>query len=160
MFADFFFFFGQYSAKIATISVLFLSAVGKSVPLLLMVMCNVLSLGWPIMLGLTGIPAAIQLLLLPFFPESPRYMLIQKGDEKTAKKGIEGVILVSHVRAHKENVRFTAGCAPTMNSSRLQRFYDGVGLALSSLFFMLQHLDTQLVCSLLHLKVFPYYSEF
>jgi len=101
-----------------------------------MVMCNVLSLGWPIMLGLTGIPAAIQLLLLPFFPESPRYMLIQKGDEKTARKGTEGVILVSHVKAHKENVRFMAACAPTLKSSRLQRFYDGVGLALSSLILM------------------------
>lgn len=41
------------------------------------------------MLGLTGIPAAIELILLPFFPESPRYMLIQKGDEKTAKQGKE-----------------------------------------------------------------------
>lgn len=41
------------------------------------------------MLGLTGIPAAIELILLPFFPESPRYMLIQRGDEKTAKKGKE-----------------------------------------------------------------------
>lgn len=82
----------------------------------------VLSLGWPIMLSFTGIPAAIQLMLLPFFPESPRYMLIQKGDEKTARKGTEGVILVFRVRAHKENVRFTVGCSPTMNSSRLQGF--------------------------------------
>lgn len=39
------------------------------------------------MLGLTGIPAVIELLLLPFFPESPRYLLIQKGDEKNSKKG-------------------------------------------------------------------------
>lgn len=39
------------------------------------------------MLGLTGIPALVELLLLPLFPESPRYMLIQKGDEQTAKKG-------------------------------------------------------------------------
>lgn len=45
--------------------------------------------GWPIMLSFTGIPAAIELLLLPFFPESPRYMLIQKGDEKTARKGLQ-----------------------------------------------------------------------
>ncbi|KAK2885622.1 hypothetical protein QQF64_020961 [Cirrhinus molitorella] len=45
--------------------------------------------GWPIMLGLTAIPAVIQLLLLPFFPESPRYMLIQKGDEKNARKGLQ-----------------------------------------------------------------------
>ncbi|XP_051806041.1 solute carrier family 2, facilitated glucose transporter member 1a isoform X2 [Acanthochromis polyacanthus] len=47
------------------------------------------STGWTIMLGLTGIPAVIELLLLPFFPESPRYMLIQKGDEKTAKKALQ-----------------------------------------------------------------------
>lgn len=39
------------------------------------------------MLGLTGIPAVIELVFLPFFPESPRYMLIQKGDEKNSRKG-------------------------------------------------------------------------
>uniref|UniRef100_A0A671PLS8 Solute carrier family 2, facilitated glucose transporter member 5 n=1 Tax=Sinocyclocheilus anshuiensis TaxID=1608454 RepID=A0A671PLS8_9TELE len=39
--------------------------------------------------NMEGIPAAIELLLLPFFPESPRYMLIQKGDEKTARKGLQ-----------------------------------------------------------------------
>ncbi|XP_072306226.1 solute carrier family 2, facilitated glucose transporter member 5-like [Eucyclogobius newberryi] len=45
--------------------------------------------GWTLMLGLTGIPAAIELLLLPFFPESPRYLLIQRGDEKNARKGLQ-----------------------------------------------------------------------
>lgn len=43
--------------------------------------------GWPILLGLTGIPAALQLLFLPFFPESPRYLLIQKKDEEAARNG-------------------------------------------------------------------------
>uniref|UniRef100_A0A667W9Y1 Solute carrier family 2, facilitated glucose transporter member 5 n=2 Tax=Myripristis murdjan TaxID=586833 RepID=A0A667W9Y1_9TELE len=47
------------------------------------------STGWTLMLGLTGIPALIELLLLPFFPESPRYMLIQKGDEKTARQALQ-----------------------------------------------------------------------
>ncbi|KAG7227100.1 hypothetical protein INR49_022447 [Caranx melampygus] len=47
------------------------------------------STGWPLMLGLTGIPALIELMLLPFFPESPRYMLIQRGDEKTARKALQ-----------------------------------------------------------------------
>lgn len=36
---------------------------------------------------MTGIPAALQLLLLPFFPESPRYLLIQKKDDVAAKNG-------------------------------------------------------------------------
>ncbi|XP_042334543.1 solute carrier family 2, facilitated glucose transporter member 5-like [Sceloporus undulatus] len=45
--------------------------------------------GWPILLGLTGVPAALQLVLLPFFPESPRYLLIQKGDEAGARKALK-----------------------------------------------------------------------
>ncbi|XP_054634538.1 solute carrier family 2, facilitated glucose transporter member 5-like isoform X2 [Dunckerocampus dactyliophorus] len=47
------------------------------------------SAGWTLMLGLTGIPALTELLLLPFFPESPRYMLIQRGDERTAKTALQ-----------------------------------------------------------------------
>ncbi|XP_061910251.1 solute carrier family 2, facilitated glucose transporter member 5-like [Entelurus aequoreus] len=47
------------------------------------------STGWTLMLGLTGIPALIELLLLPFFPESPRYTLIQRGDKTTAKKALQ-----------------------------------------------------------------------
>uniref|UniRef100_A0A3Q0S6J5 Solute carrier family 2, facilitated glucose transporter member 5 n=1 Tax=Amphilophus citrinellus TaxID=61819 RepID=A0A3Q0S6J5_AMPCI len=47
------------------------------------------STGWTLMLGLTSIPAVIELLLLPFFPESPRYMLIQKGDEKKATEALQ-----------------------------------------------------------------------
>ncbi|XP_064446039.1 solute carrier family 2, facilitated glucose transporter member 5 isoform X4 [Mirounga angustirostris] len=45
--------------------------------------------GWPILLGLTGIPAALQLLFLPFFPESPRYLLIQKKDEVAARNALK-----------------------------------------------------------------------
>lgn len=57
------------------------------------------------MLGLTGIPAAIELILLPFFPESPRYMLIQRGDEKTAKQGKEThTQLVDDVRSPYDTV--------------------------------------------------------
>ncbi|OWK53326.1 solute carrier family 2, facilitated glucose transporter member 5 [Lonchura striata] len=45
--------------------------------------------GWPVLLGLTGIPSLIQLLTLPFFPESPRYLLIQKGDEERARRALQ-----------------------------------------------------------------------
>lgn len=50
-------------------------------------MSRVLAAGWPVLLGLTGIPSLIQLLTLPFFPESPRYLLIQKGNEEQARRG-------------------------------------------------------------------------
>ncbi|NXK49805.1 GTR5 protein, partial [Chauna torquata] len=45
--------------------------------------------GWPVLLGLTGIPSVIQLLTLPFFPESPRYLLIQKGNEEQARQALK-----------------------------------------------------------------------
>ncbi|NWI49021.1 GTR5 protein, partial [Calyptomena viridis] len=45
--------------------------------------------GWPVLLGLTGIPSLIQLLILPFFPESPRYLLLQKGNEEQARKALK-----------------------------------------------------------------------
>ncbi|XP_006885970.1 PREDICTED: solute carrier family 2, facilitated glucose transporter member 7 [Elephantulus edwardii] len=44
--------------------------------------------GWPVLLAITGIPALIQLLSLPFFPESPRYTLIQKRNEETVRKAL------------------------------------------------------------------------
>ncbi|XP_065316545.1 solute carrier family 2, facilitated glucose transporter member 1-like [Gordionus sp. m RMFG-2023] len=40
---------------------------------------------WPILLAFTAIPAAIQCLLLPLMPESPRYLLISKNDEIRAR---------------------------------------------------------------------------
>ncbi|XP_009093779.3 solute carrier family 2, facilitated glucose transporter member 5-like [Serinus canaria] len=45
--------------------------------------------GWPVLLGLTGIPSLIQLLTLPFFPESPRFLLIQKGNEERARRALQ-----------------------------------------------------------------------
>ncbi|NWJ11982.1 GTR5 protein, partial [Crypturellus undulatus] len=45
--------------------------------------------GWPVLLGLTGIPSLMQLLILPFFPESPRYLLIQKGNEEQARQALQ-----------------------------------------------------------------------
>ncbi|KAJ3586726.1 hypothetical protein NHX12_013120 [Muraenolepis orangiensis] len=47
------------------------------------------SAGWPLMLGLTGIPALVELVLLPLFPESPRFLLIQRGDNTTARKALQ-----------------------------------------------------------------------
>ncbi|GCC34941.1 hypothetical protein chiPu_0013418 [Chiloscyllium punctatum] len=36
---------------------------------------------WPLLLAFSGLPALIQLVLLPWFPESPRYLLIDKGNK-------------------------------------------------------------------------------
>lgn len=44
-------------------------------------------LSWPLLLAFPGVAAFLQLLLLPFFPESPPYLLIQEGDEEGCLKG-------------------------------------------------------------------------
>uniref|UniRef100_H3AQ06 Solute carrier family 2, facilitated glucose transporter member 5 n=1 Tax=Latimeria chalumnae TaxID=7897 RepID=H3AQ06_LATCH len=44
---------------------------------------------WPVLLALNGLPALIQLITLPFFPESPRYLLINKGEKEKCMKAIQ-----------------------------------------------------------------------
>uniref|UniRef100_A0A8C6Q869 Solute carrier family 2 member 2 n=1 Tax=Nothobranchius furzeri TaxID=105023 RepID=A0A8C6Q869_NOTFU len=43
---------------------------------------------WPLLLGLSGAPAILQSLLLPFCPESPRYLYILLGKEQEARKSL------------------------------------------------------------------------
>ncbi|XP_068185300.1 solute carrier family 2, facilitated glucose transporter member 1-like [Antennarius striatus] len=40
---------------------------------------------WPLLLGFTLLPAALQSILLPFCPESPRYLLIDCNEESKAR---------------------------------------------------------------------------
>lgn len=44
---------------------------------------------WPILLGLSAVPAVLQSLLLFFCPESPRYLYINLQEEKKAKKSLK-----------------------------------------------------------------------
>lgn len=41
---------------------------------------------WPLLLGVTVLPAFLQLALLPFCPESPRYLYIIRNLEGPARK--------------------------------------------------------------------------
>lgn len=42
---------------------------------------------WPLLLSTTCVPAILQLSILVWFPESPRYLFIDKKDEVGCKKG-------------------------------------------------------------------------
>ncbi|XP_008067144.1 solute carrier family 2, facilitated glucose transporter member 7 [Carlito syrichta] len=64
--------------------------------------------GWPVLLALTGVPALLQLLTLPCFPESPRYSLIQKGDEATARRALKRLRGCVDVEAELEDMRAEA----------------------------------------------------
>ncbi|KAM8954157.1 solute carrier family 2, facilitated glucose transporter member 2 [Pelodytes ibericus] len=43
---------------------------------------------WPVLLGLSGVPAVIQTVLLFFCPESPRFLFIKLGKEDAAKNNL------------------------------------------------------------------------
>ncbi|XP_029434775.1 solute carrier family 2, facilitated glucose transporter member 5 isoform X2 [Rhinatrema bivittatum] len=61
--------------------------------------------GWPVLLAVTGIPAVLQLVFLPFFPESPRYCLIQKGDVEKAREGLKRLRGCEEVEEEIEEMR-------------------------------------------------------
>lgn len=42
---------------------------------------------WPILLALTAAPALFQLCTLPCCPESPKYLLINKGQQIESQRG-------------------------------------------------------------------------
>ncbi|KFQ28881.1 Solute carrier family 2, facilitated glucose transporter member 9, partial [Merops nubicus] len=44
---------------------------------------------WNVLLSFSGLVALIQLLFLPFFPESPPYLLLQKGDKAGCMKAMK-----------------------------------------------------------------------
>ncbi|XP_074132174.1 solute carrier family 2, facilitated glucose transporter member 9 isoform X3 [Sminthopsis crassicaudata] len=44
---------------------------------------------WPYLFGVIVVPASIQLVSLPFLPESPRYLLFEKHDQEGARKAFQ-----------------------------------------------------------------------
>lgn len=71
---------GTVYQLIITISILISQVLG---------MDNVLGTteGWPLLLSLAIIPAIFQMVTLPFCPESPKFLLLDKDDEMAANRG-------------------------------------------------------------------------
>ncbi|XP_058856436.1 solute carrier family 2 member 9, like 1 [Acipenser ruthenus] len=44
---------------------------------------------WHFLLAFASVPAVIQLISLPFFPEAPRYLLIDKGNQEMCNKALQ-----------------------------------------------------------------------
>ncbi|KAK5871416.1 hypothetical protein PBY51_004300 [Eleginops maclovinus] len=59
---------------------------------------------WPILLATTCVPAFLQLMILPWFPESPRYLLIDKGDSEGCKKALKQLHSVSRCEGEREEI--------------------------------------------------------
>lgn len=55
---------------------------------------------WPLLLALTVLPALLQLVLLPFCPESPRYLYIIRNLEGPARKSELSPCRIAHPGSH------------------------------------------------------------
>lgn len=60
---------------------------------------------WPLLLGFTVIPAVFQCALLPFCPESPRFLLINKNEENKAKTALKKLRGTEEVSADMNEMR-------------------------------------------------------
>ncbi|XP_068018044.1 solute carrier family 2, facilitated glucose transporter member 11-like isoform X3 [Melanerpes formicivorus] len=60
---------------------------------------------WPLLLSSSCIPAFAQLLFLPWFPESPRYLLIDRGDELSCAKALKRFHGSSEYRREMEDIQ-------------------------------------------------------
>ena len=73
------------------------------------------------MLGLAGVPSLIQLIGFLFLPESPRYIMMKKGDEGRARQILQNVRGTSDVEQELEEIRET--CRLEEEASRNGKLY-------------------------------------
>ncbi|OXB64685.1 hypothetical protein ASZ78_008761 [Callipepla squamata] len=59
---------------------------------------------WPMLIASCGIPALVQLFTLPFFPESPPYLLMHKEDQEGCKKAIRQLWGEGHHQAEIDDI--------------------------------------------------------
>ncbi|KAK2522949.1 hypothetical protein Q9233_010308 [Columba guinea] len=59
---------------------------------------------WPMLMASCGLPALVQLVTLPFFPESPPYLLMHKGDQEGCKKAIRQLWGEGHHQAEIDDI--------------------------------------------------------
>ncbi|KAG5835297.1 solute carrier family 2, facilitated glucose transporter member 1-like [Anguilla anguilla] len=60
---------------------------------------------WPLLLGFTFVPALVQCALLPFCPESPRFLLIIRNQESQAKSVLKKLRGVADVSADMQEMK-------------------------------------------------------
>uniref|UniRef100_A0A665V729 Solute carrier family 2, facilitated glucose transporter member 5-like n=1 Tax=Echeneis naucrates TaxID=173247 RepID=A0A665V729_ECHNA len=60
---------------------------------------------WPLLLSLVVFPTMVQVMLLPWFPESPRYLLIEKGNVHATIAALKWYRLKENINAEVEEMQ-------------------------------------------------------
>ncbi|NXJ07719.1 GTR9 protein, partial [Odontophorus gujanensis] len=59
---------------------------------------------WPFLFGVIIVPALVQVVILPFLPESPRYLLLEKHNTRMAEKAFQTFLGKDDVSQEVEEV--------------------------------------------------------
>ncbi|XP_066545317.1 solute carrier family 2 member 11, like [Amia ocellicauda] len=80
---------------------------------------------WPMLLAFSGLTALIQMVTLPFFPESPRYLLIDRGDRAKCEEAVRKLWRkVDHVSEIEEMLGEHAAIKGVKSRSTLELICD------------------------------------
>ncbi|KAL3180395.1 hypothetical protein MRX96_008958 [Rhipicephalus microplus] len=100
--------------------------------------------GWPYLLAIAVIPAVLQLLLLPFCPESPRYLLISKQQESLAREALQKLRCSSMVEDDIEEMKTEEQAQQQEAKVTMMQVITTRSLQLPLLIGVLMHLSQQL----------------
>jgi hypothetical protein len=67
---------------------------------------------WPVLLAITAVPGIFQLATLPICPESPKYLLLSKGQEMDAQRGMADGIHADCPIGSTDGPTALPGCHP------------------------------------------------
>lgn len=99
---------------------------------------------WPFLLGLTGLFSVIQLLTLPFCPESPRFLLINKGLQDEAEMALLDLRGSRDIRQEIEDMKNEAEMQKSQPKFSILSLFSTRALLLPTIISIVLHLSQQL----------------
>ncbi|XP_028043514.1 glucose transporter type 1-like isoform X1 [Bombyx mandarina] len=100
--------------------------------------------GWPLLLGLAVVPAAIQLIMLPFAPESPRYLLLCAHDEEKARVALTKIRGSSDVENEINDMHLEDQAAREEQKFSVKDLFTTPALRIPLVIGIVMHLSQQL----------------
>ncbi|CAF0847521.1 unnamed protein product [Brachionus calyciflorus] len=99
---------------------------------------------WPLLLGLTGVFSLIQLVTLPFCPESPRFLLIKKDLQTEAEKALISIRGTKNVKQEIDDMVKEANMEKEQVKFSVFKLFSTRALVLPTVISIVLHLSQQL----------------
>ena len=100
---------------------------------------------WPVMLALTIVPSILQCVILPFMPESPRYLILSKKNLKEGREALEKLRNNKEVHSEMEELQNEESMTSSVDGSySIWQLLTSSKLRLSLFVCICLHLSQQL----------------